>query len=31
LKNNVKEIKVGDIIGYVVWGIKHLEINDEKH
>ena len=27
----VKTIKVGDIIGYTVWGINHLEIDDTRH
>ena len=28
---DVKKIKVGDMIGYTVWGINRLEINDNKH
>lgn len=27
----VTEIKVGDIIGYVIWGVKHLEIDEKRH
>lgn len=29
--SEVKEIKVGDTIGYLVWGINSLEIDDQKH
>lgn len=29
--DEVQKLKVGDIIGYTVWGINSLEINDEKH
>ena len=29
--DEVREIKVGDTIAFVKWGIKSLEINDEKH
>lgn len=28
---DVKNVIVGDKIGYVVWGIKDLEIDGEKH
>lgn len=27
----VREIKVGDTIGYTVWGINHLDIENERH
>jgi len=29
--DEVKKIKVGDIIGYTVWGLNHLEIDGIKH
>lgn len=29
--NDVKEIKVGDIIGFTVWGVNRLTIENEKH
>ena len=29
--DEVKNIKVGDKVGYVVWGIKDLEIDGIKH
>lgn len=29
--NDVQHIKVGDTIGYTVWGVNKLEIQDESH
>lgn len=29
--DEVKKIKVGDLIGYTVWGLNHLEIDGQKH
>lgn len=29
--DQVTEIKVGDVIGFTVWGLNHLEIDNEKH
>lgn len=29
--DKVEQIKVGQIIGYLVWGINSLEIDNEKH
>lgn len=28
---DVERVKVGDTIGYLVWGINHLEIDGKKH
>lgn len=29
--SKVEEIKVGDTIGFTVWGMNHLEINGQKY
>lgn len=29
--DSVQSIKVGDVIGYTIWGVNSLEINDQKH
>jgi len=29
--DGVQHIKVGDTIGYTVWGLNHLDLNDERH
>lgn len=28
---SVKNVKVGDIIGYTVWGINHLDVGEERY
>jgi len=29
--SQVADIKIGDKIGYVIWGLNHLEIDGERH
>lgn len=29
--DDVKNVKVGMVIGYTVWGVNHLEIDNERH
>lgn len=29
--DEVQKIKVGDILGYTIWGVNRLEIDDTKH
>lgn len=29
--DKVEEVKVGDVIGYTIWGVNRLVIDDEKH
>lgn len=29
--DKVEEIKVGDVVGFLVWGLNHLDINDTRH
>ena len=28
---DVKYIKVGDTVGYTVWGVNHLEVDDKRY
>lgn len=29
--NKVEEIKVGDVVGFLVWGLNHLDIDEVRH
>ncbi len=29
--NKVEEIKVGDVVGFLVWGLNHIDIDDKRH